>query len=104
MNELLTYYCEFIASKTGLSSVGLSFDIIGAIILIFSGVPSGYIDQRYQRSKVDMIGDKESDIVSRNIVRRHVRKYNSKYVIWSKIGLVLLIIGFALQLYSNLYM
>ncbi|MBR8534442.1 hypothetical protein KDU71_02635 [Carboxylicivirga sediminis] len=104
MNELLSFYYEIIYTKACLSSVGLSLDIIGAIILFFSGVPSRYIDQRYQRSKVDMIGDDESDIVSRDIVRRHVKNYNSKYVIWSKIGLALLIIGFALQLFSNLYL
>jgi hypothetical protein len=71
-----------------INSVGLSVSILGTVLVFFFGIPPK-ID-RQGHSYLLLEQDDESE-------KAKARRYDS----WSRTGLVLLILGFALQLVSN---
>ncbi|MCT4587306.1 MAG: hypothetical protein N4A71_05745 [Carboxylicivirga sp.] len=97
MNEII----EQLLKSNTLSTIGLVLDIIGALILVFSGLPSKYIDKRYKRAEPNLMFDNEDTRIKKKIMSNFVDNYNVKYVLWSRFGLILLIVGFSFQVVSN---
>lgn len=69
------------------NSAGLILDIFGAVSLFFFGLTSGIHDS-----------SSEALFIETSLTAKRAKKY----VFWSRMALVLLILGFALQLLSNL--
>lgn len=83
------------------SSIGLALDIIGAILIFIYGIPSRFIDPRYKRIKKPFPWDSDEVKYTHDTVQGHTKTHNKKYKFWSNFGIVLLLIGFILQLLSN---
>jgi len=71
-----------------LNSIGLVLDIVGAIILFKYGIPE----------KIDKDGNVH--LLLEDVDEDEIKKAK-KYKLYSRIGIMLLIIGFSLQLISN---
>ncbi len=70
------------------NSIGLLFDIVGAILIWKYGLP-------------DSISKSGSEIVTHSVDPESEKKKAKKYEFWGKTGLGLLMFGFLLQLISN---
>ena len=75
-------------NKTFVNSVGLSLDIFGACLIFKYGLPE----------KIDREGHNQVIVGGTN--EKEIQKAK-KYDFWATVGIVCLIIGFALQLVSN---
>lgn len=71
-----------------INDIGLILDIVGAVLLFKFGLPA----------QIDRTGSVH--IITEEVDHDEVRK-GKLYDRWGKIGLVLLMVGFALQLISN---
>lgn len=71
-----------------INSIGLIFDIIGVLLLFKYGVPS----------EINSTGS--ITLILEQVDQEEIKKWK-KYNLWSKIGLLFIILGFAFQLYSN---
>ena len=74
--------------KTLLNSIGLTLDIIGAVLLFKYGLPEDLDRHGHQRLILEQIDEEEARLAQR-------------YDKLSKAALSLLIVGFVLQLVSN---
>ncbi len=82
----MVFACEHLGNIV--SSLGLMLDIFGAILIFFYGLPEALSRKGHQ------------SIITGQIDEEEVLKAK-KYDFRAKIGLTLLIIGFALQLVGN---
>lgn len=74
--------------STTINSLGLILDIIGVVVLFKFGLPSNITKEGTVFLAVQKSDEKEK------------KKYK-KYEFWSRFGLLLLIIGFVMQIVSN---
>lgn len=77
-----------------INSIGLLCDIAGAIIIFKFGLPPAI--EKNRTGHIDII-----DGSGFNTNRQNEIDEDNKYKKWNKIGLILLILGFVLQLVSN---
>ena len=80
---------QIIFSPQGIGSVGLVLDIVGAILLFIYGLPENISREGY------------SNLVTEEVDEKEVRLANF-YDRMGRLGLLLLISGFVLQLVANL--
>ncbi len=81
--------CALIANAAkALSSFGLFLDVIGVVLLFKFGLPEEV--RRHGRSFLAIEGENEDE-----------KRKAEEYDFWARFGLVLLIVGFLLQLISN---
>ena len=76
-----------------INSVGLFFDIIGVILLFIFGLPSRFVSDGPPTNTISFGWDPDS-------VKQWEKQWN-RYKLVSWFALVLLVLGFALQIVSN---
>lgn len=74
------------------SQLGLVLDIIGALLLFRYGLPSKYVEAPGSRR---IITETNTDLLKAD------EKKNSAIMLWSRVGLALIILGFAGQLIGS---
>jgi hypothetical protein len=77
-------------TKETINTIGLVFDLIGVLLLFKYGLPSDISKEGVTTLSIGTVNNEE------------VNKWK-KYSLWSKIGLVLISIGFILQIISNYF-
>ena len=80
-------------SAACINSLGLALDIIGVILLFIFGLPSRFVTDGPPRELLSFGVDTDG-------VEQWKKKWK-RYDRWSRFGLVLLVVGFVLQIVSN---
>jgi hypothetical protein len=90
---------EIITIPLIINTIGLTFDIIGAIILFFYGPPQPNLEEGIALGAEDY-----TPLPSGKTVKEHneeIRNLRKKFISISRFAMILIIIGFALQLLAN---
>lgn len=83
-----------------LNIAGLTFNLIGFILILLYGIPSKFVDPRYARSSQSSMFEETN--MSTLIHKAHRDKHNKSVSIKNYIGVIFNIIGLLIQIIANL--